>query len=100
LSVTRITLAGTPSIEFAIADTGIGLTTEQQTRLFRPFVQADASVSRKYGGTGLGLALVWRFCQMMGGEVGVESVEGAGARFTVVVPAVVVDREQPALTAA
>ena len=72
--------------EFVVTDTGIGLTEEQKDRLFRPFVQADTSIARKYGGTGLGLALVWRFCQLMGGDVSVESPAGEGATFTVRLP--------------
>ena len=79
-------------IEFVVADTGIGLTDEQQRRLFRPFAQGDTSISRKYGGTGLGLALVWRFCQLMGGEVAVKSAPGSGATFTVRLPVIVVAR--------
>ena len=101
LAVSRRATLGISCIEFVIADTGIGLTDDQQRKLFRPFVQADASVARKYGGTGLGLALVWRFCQMMGGDVSVNSREGAGARFTVLLPATVAPApEQAALTAA
>ena len=79
-------------MSFTVADSGIGLTADHMGRLFRPFSQADTSISRKYGGTGLGLALVWRFCKLMGGEVSVESELGKGARFTVVLPANVVDR--------
>jgi two-component system, sensor histidine kinase and response regulator len=56
--------------------------------------QADTSIARKYGGTGLGLALVWRFCELMGGSVEVESTLGEGARFTVHLPAQVVDRPE------
>jgi two-component system sensor histidine kinase/response regulator len=74
---------------FVVADTGIGLTDEQKARLFRPFVQADMSIARKYGGTGLGLALVWRFSELMGGDVSVDSAPGEGARFTVRLPATI-----------
>jgi two-component system sensor histidine kinase/response regulator len=81
---------GADYIEFVVTDDGIGLTEEQQRRLFRPFAQGDTSISRKYGGTGLGLALVWRFCQLMGGEVSVKSAPQKGATFTVRLPAVVV----------
>ena len=81
------TLDGVPAVEFVVTDTGIGLTEEQKARLFRPFVQADTSIARKYGGTGLGLALVWRFCDLMGGSVAVETPDGGGARFTVRLPA-------------
>ena len=74
-------------IAFTVEDTGIGLTEEQQAKLFRPFAQGDTSISRRYGGTGLGLALVWRFCELMGGDVQAAGAPGAGARFTVRLPA-------------
>ncbi|MEO5819239.1 MAG: HAMP domain-containing sensor histidine kinase [Vicinamibacteraceae bacterium] len=77
---------GVDAIEFVVTDTGIGVTEEQKGRLFRPFVQADTSIARKFGGTGLGLALVSRFCDLMGGSVSVETPEGGGARFTVRLP--------------
>jgi signal transduction histidine kinase len=88
--VARRTVDGRECIEFAVRDDGIGLSEEQQQRLFRPFAQGDASISRKYGGTGLGLALVWRFCQLMGGEVAVQSALGQGATFSVRLPVTVV----------
>ncbi|WP_254566038.1 PAS domain S-box protein [Oscillatoria sp. HE19RPO] len=77
-------------IQFAIADTGIGITPEQRQHLFKPFMQGDASTTREYGGTGLGLAISQRFCQMMGGEISVESEPLCGSRFTVVLPCEVV----------
>ncbi len=86
LEVGPATLAGAPAVAFSVTDTGIGLTDEQKSRLFRPFTQADSSIARKYGGTGLGLALVWRFCQLMGGTIAVDSETGKGARFTVMLP--------------
>jgi|EndMetStandDraft_9_1072997.scaffolds.fasta_scaffold37131_2 signal transduction histidine kinase len=86
LRVGRRTVDGVPSIEFAVTDTGIGLTDDQKARLFRPFVQADTSIARKYGGTGLGLALVSRFCEMMGGSVSVETPAAGGARFVARLP--------------
>ena len=96
--VARRTVGGRECIEFAVIDDGIGLAEEQQRRLFRPFAQGDTSISRKYGGTGLGLALVWRFCQLMGGEVTVQSALGQGATFTVRLPVtVVIPADSPAL---
>jgi signal transduction histidine kinase len=92
LHVARRTVDGVPSIEFAVTDTGIGLTDEQKGRLFRPFVQADTSIARKFGGTGLGLALVWRFCELMGGTVTVETPANGGARFIARLP---VDVQEP-----
>jgi len=100
VSVNRVVVSGESWIEFEVADSGIGLTDEQKLKLFRPFVQADASVARKYGGTGLGLALVWRFCQMMGGHIAVEAEEGAGARFTVRLPEKVSQPAHPTESAA
>jgi signal transduction histidine kinase/DNA-binding response OmpR family regulator len=73
-------------IEFAVADTGIGLTPEQQRRLFQSFSQADPSTSRKYGGTGLGLVISRRFAQMLGGDIQLLSESGRGSVFTVRLP--------------
>jgi len=68
-------------IRFSVRDTGIGLTPVQQSKLFRPFAQADASTARQYGGTGLGLSIVKRLAELMSGEVGVQSSPGAGSIF-------------------
>jgi PAS domain S-box-containing protein len=73
-------------VRFEVADTGIGLTPEQQQRLFQPFEQADGSTARKYGGTGLGLALTRRLVTLMNGECGVDSVPGEGSTFWFIVP--------------
>ena len=68
-------------LHFAVSDTGIGLTPEQITRLFKSFEQADASTTREFGGTGLGLAISKSLAQTMGGAVGVHSVHGEGSTF-------------------
>ena len=73
-------------VEFRVADTGIGMSREQIDRLYRPFMQADASTTKNYGGTGLGLAISRRLCQMMGGSLSVESQLGRGSVFTVRLP--------------
>ena len=72
---------------FRVTDTGIGMTKEQQERLFQPFTQADNSTTRKYGGTGLGLTISQRFCQMMGGDIEVTSELNCGSTFTACLPA-------------
>jgi signal transduction histidine kinase len=74
-------------IELAVADTGIGLTAEQQAKLFQEFTQADSLTARRYGGTGLGLALSRKLARMMGGDVTVSSEPGKGSVFTVRLPA-------------
>jgi PAS domain S-box-containing protein len=81
-------------VEFAIADTGIGMSEEQLGRLFQRFSQADESTTRNFGGTGLGLALTRAFCRLLGGEVLVESRLGEGTIFTIRLPAIM--PEQPA----
>jgi PAS domain S-box-containing protein len=83
----------TPYFQFTVVDTGIGMTTEQLSKLFQAFTQADASTTRKYGGTGLGLVISQRFCQMMGGEIRVTSEPGQGSTFTVCLPLAVRDRK-------
>ncbi|TMK15340.1 MAG: GAF domain-containing protein [Alphaproteobacteria bacterium] len=73
-------------IEFAVADTGIGMTAAQQAKLFEEFTQADASTAQRYGGTGLGLAITRKLARMMGGDVTVASEPGKGSVFTVRLP--------------
>jgi signal transduction histidine kinase len=73
-------------IELAVADSGIGMTAEQQAKLFQEFTQADSLTARRYGGTGLGLALSRKLARMMGGDVTVTSEPGKGSAFTVRLP--------------
>ena len=78
---------GDGMIEFAVSDTGIGMSEDQVERVFEAFAQAEASTASRYGGTGLGLAITRRFCRMMGGDVTVESEPGVGSTFRLVLPA-------------
>jgi PAS domain S-box-containing protein len=78
-------------IRFSVADSGIGMTPEQSSRLFQSFTQADASIAQKFGGTGLGLVISQQFCHMMGGTVRLESEPGKGTTFLVDLPCNVVD---------
>jgi signal transduction histidine kinase len=73
-------------VEFSVSDTGIGVTAEQQTKLFEEFSQADATTAQKFGGTGLGLAITRKLARMMGGDVTVASEPGKGSAFTVRLP--------------
>ena len=80
---------GSDWITFAVTDTGIGMTPEQMGKLFQEFSQASSTTASKYGGTGLGLAISRRFCQMMGGDITVESEPGHGSTFTIRLPRIV-----------
>jgi len=73
-------------IEFSVSDTGIGMSPSQQKKIFQPFVQADTSVSRRYGGTGLGLTITKQYIELMAGELRVESQEGVGTTFSYTIP--------------
>jgi len=73
-------------VEVAVSDSGIGMTPEQQAKLFQDFTQADSLTARRYGGTGLGLAISRKLARMMGGDVTVTSEPGKGSVFTVRLP--------------
>jgi GAF domain-containing protein len=83
---TRKVSNGSSFVEFAVSDTGIGMTAEQQAKLFEEFSQADASTAQHFGGTGLGLAITRKLARMMGGDVTVTSEPGKGSMFTVRLP--------------
>jgi PAS domain S-box-containing protein len=83
-------------LSFLVSDTGIGISPEQMAKLFQPFTQAHASTTRQFGGTGLGLTITRKFCQMMGGEITVHSESGKGSSFTMRLPAQVSEAAPPA----
>jgi len=85
-------------IQFRVQDTGIGMTLEETLKVFDAFTQADASTTRKFGGTGLGLTISRRFCDLMGGTITVQSTPGQGTIFLVRLPALVADAAQPVRT--
>ena len=81
--------AANQEVHLEVADSGIGMTPEQMGRLFEAFSQAEASTAKKYGGTGLGLVISRKFCQLMGGDITPESTPGVGTTFTVRLPRIV-----------
>ncbi|MGB5183942.1 MAG: response regulator, partial [Xanthobacteraceae bacterium] len=87
LRVTPVSIEGSKWVDFAVADTGIGMTPEQLNKVFEEFVQADQTTARKYGGTGLGLAITRKLCRMMGGDALVTSERGKGSTFVARLPA-------------
>lgn len=75
-------VADSIDLQIVVEDTGIGIAADQQKQLFQPFQQGDGSITRRFGGTGLGLVIAQRLAQMMGGEISVSSVEGKGSTFS------------------
>lgn len=93
LKASLVAYDGRPTVSFVVQDTGIGIAADQVESLFRPFAQADAGTTRKYGGTGLGLTITRRLVGLLGGSVRVSSIEGVGSTFVLDVP-----RELPEAT--
>ncbi|MCB0033500.1 MAG: HAMP domain-containing histidine kinase, partial [Anaerolineales bacterium] len=89
LTAKRETITEQEWVLLSVADTGIGMTAAQAARVFQPYQQAEASTSRNFGGTGLGMAITKEFCEMMGGRIELETAVGQGATFTIWLPATV-----------
>jgi hypothetical protein len=87
LTARKETMADRDEVVLAVHDEGIGILEEKRSQIFEEFSQADQSTTRDFGGTGLGLAITRHFCQMMGGEITVDSVVGEGSTFTIRLPA-------------
>jgi signal transduction histidine kinase len=100
LIVTRTSRHGSQMASFRVEDTGIGIAREQIATLFEQFTVGDDSSASKYGGTGLGLALSRKLCRLMGGDIVVESQEGVGSAFTVIVPVMPATEDQPQMAIA
>ncbi|TDJ51667.1 MAG: DUF429 domain-containing protein [Nitrospina sp.] len=95
LEVIRVNRDNTPWIIFKVADTGIGIAPEEIRSVFSEFTQADSTITRKFGGTGLGMAISRRFCRMMGGDISAQSELNKGSTLTVQLPAKVIPYAPP-----
>jgi len=91
LNASRYQMEGADRISISVTDTGVGISKDAQSSLFTNFTQANASITAKFGGTGLGLSLSQNLCRLMGGDITVESDEGKGACFTIDLPASLVE---------
>ncbi|NTV63611.1 MAG: HAMP domain-containing protein, partial [Oscillochloris sp.] len=99
LRVSEEQIDGHPWIAFVVADTGIGIPRNQMDKLFKPFSQVNDRAARRYGGTGLGLSLSRRLCQLLGGDISVESFFGVGSVFTIRLPVSAPTNPPAAITA-
>ena len=86
---------GKPRLIMAVKDTGIGMSASEVDRIFDPFTQADNSIQREYGGTGLGMSITKNLCELMGGEIRVKTTRGEGATFALVLPILMDEAELP-----
>ncbi len=93
LNITESRRGNKSMLRFEVTDTGVGIKQDQLKKLFTPFTQADSSTTRRFGGTGLGLTITKRFCEMLGGSIDVTSEFGAGSRFSLTLPRVSQDLE-------
>jgi len=89
-------IAGASSFILAVKDSGIGMSSDEVKRIFDPFMQADSSIQREYGGTGLGMSITKNLCELMGGTIRVKSARGAGSTFALIFPIVEGQAELPA----